>query len=63
MLGNYQTYEVNVKLTFEAPVFEEDPDDVFELADLEKTSVTQALTSVFAECEIQNLEVTPVIQP
>lgn len=61
MLGNYQKYTVKVEYTFEAPVFEEDPQDVFELAELEKKSVAETLSGVFTDIEIQSLEVTPII--
>lgn len=61
MLGDYQKYEVNVKFTFEAPVFPEDPDDVFELAALEEKSVATELSIAFPELEIQGLNVVPVV--
>jgi len=61
MLGNYQKYEVTVKFTFESEVFPEDPDDVFELAQLEAKSVATELGIAFSELEIQTLDVAPVI--
>lgn len=61
MLGDYQSYEVEVKFTFEAEVFPEDPDDVFELAQLEEKSIVTQLGIVFPDLEIQGLKVTPVI--
>ncbi len=61
MLGDYQKYEVTVKYTFEAEVFPEDPDDVFELAKLEEKSVAEQLSIAFPELEIQDLTVAPVI--
>lgn len=61
MLGDYQTYDVTVKFTFEAEVFPEDPDDVFELAQLEAKSIDQQLRLAFSELEVQSLTVTPVI--
>lgn len=61
MLGNYQKYEVTVKFTYEAPVFEEDPDDVFELAALEEKSVATELHVGFPELDIKELSVAPVI--
>lgn len=60
MLGDFQKYEVNAKFTFESEVFPEDPDDVFELAELEKTSVATELSIAFPEIEIQELSVVPV---
>jgi hypothetical protein len=60
MLGDFQKYEVNVKFTFEAPVFPDDPDDVFELAQLEEKSVATELSIAFPELEIQDLTVVPV---
>lgn len=61
MLGDYQTYTVDVKFTFDAEVFPEDPADVFELALLEHKSVAEQLTIAFPGLEFQNLKVTPVI--
>lgn len=61
MLGDYQSYEVEVKFKFEAEVFPEDPDDVFELAQLEEKSIVTQLGIVFPDLEIQGLKVTPVI--
>lgn len=61
MLGDYQKYEVTVKYTFEAEVFPEDPDDVFELAQLEEKSVAEQLSIAFPELEILDLTVSPVI--
>jgi hypothetical protein len=61
MLGDFQKYEVNVKFTFEAPVFPEDPDDVYELALLEEKSVATELSIAFPQLEINELEVAPVI--
>jgi hypothetical protein len=60
MLGDFQKYEVTTKFTFESEVFPEDPDDVFELAELEKKSVATELSIAFPELEIQDLEVVPV---
>lgn len=61
MLGDYQSYEVEVKFKFEAEVFPEDPDDVFELAELEEKSIVTQLGIAFPDLEIQGLKVTPVI--
>jgi len=61
MLGDYQNYEVTVKFIFEAEVFPEDPDDVFELAQLEEKSVAEQLSIAFPELEILDLTVSPVI--
>jgi hypothetical protein len=61
MLGNYQRYEVTVKFAFDAEVFPEDPDDVFELAKLEEKSVAEALSTTFDEVEIEHLSVEPII--
>lgn len=60
MLGDYQRYEVTVKFAFDSEVFPEDPDDVFQLADLEKVSVEQAIRTVFDEVEIESLTVEPI---
>lgn len=61
MLGNYQKYEVNVKFTFESEVFPEDPDDVYELAQLEEKSVATELGISFPGIDITELTVAPVI--
>ncbi len=61
MLGNYQRYEVTVRFAFDSEVFPGDPTDVFELAELEKASVEDALQSVFDELEIDTLKVEPII--
>lgn len=60
MLGNYQRYEVTVKFAFDAEVFPEDPDDVYELAKLEEKSVAEALTTTFDEVDIESLTVEPI---
>lgn len=62
MLGDYQKYEVTVKFTFESEVFPEDPDDVFELAKLEKATVEDTICSAFEEVEIESLSVDPAIE-
>ena len=61
MLGDYQKYEVNVKFTFESEVFPEDPDDVYELANLEKTSLLTDLKVSFPSIEVKDLTVVPVL--
>lgn len=61
MLGNYQKYEVTAKFIFESEVFPEDPDDVFELAELEAKSVATELSIAFPELEIMELKVAPAI--
>lgn len=60
MLGDYQRYEVTVKFAFDSEVFPEDPDDVYQLADLEKASVEQAIRTVFEEVEIESIKVEPI---
>jgi hypothetical protein len=62
MLGNYQRHEVTVKFSFDAEVFPEDPDDVFELAKLEEKSVAEALSTTFDEVEIEYITVEPIIE-
>lgn len=61
MLGDYQKYEVNVKFTFEAQVFPEDPADIYELAELEKKPTEEALRASFPELEIQELSIEPYV--
>ena len=61
MLGAYQKYEVTVKFTYESEVFPEDPDDVFELAELEKPAVLTDLNVAFPELDVKELSIVPVI--
>lgn len=61
MRDGYQTYKVNVEFEFDAEVFPEDPDDVFELASLEEKSVATELHISFPSIDIKNLSVEPVI--
>jgi hypothetical protein len=62
VLGDYQKYEVTVRYTYEAEVFPEDPDDVFDLAKLEETSVATQLSLALPDLlEIRELTVAPVI--
>lgn len=61
MLGDFQKYEVNVKFTFESEVFPEDPDDVYELADLEEKAIATELSISFPGLDIVDLKVTPVV--
>lgn len=57
-----QRYEVTVKLSYEAAVFDGDPDDVFQLAEQEKDFIQKELESVFGSTvEINELAVVPVI--
>lgn len=58
---SFQKYEVLLTLTFEAPTYPEDPNDVFELANLEKQSIEQSLPTIFPELEVIEFKVTPVI--
>lgn len=57
MVGD-QKFSVNVIFTFEAPVFEGDPTDLFELADLEEKSIVTAIMSQFDDVEIESIKVT-----
>lgn len=43
MAENYQTYKATIEITYSSEVFEGDPDDVFELAALEKPWVEDTL--------------------
>jgi len=45
MATNYQTYTATVEITYSSEVFEGDPDDVYQLADLEKAWVNDTLMS------------------
>lgn len=62
MRTNFQRYEATVKFTFEAEVFPEDPDDVYELAELETATVENTILSVFDEAEVESIKVEPVIE-
>ena len=46
MAENYQTYTATVEITYSSEVFEGDPDDVFQLADLEKGWIEDQLLSL-----------------
>lgn len=61
MLGDYQKYEVTAKFTFEAEVFPEDPDDVFELARLELDSVEAEIFASFPSAQMKELRINPVV--
>lgn len=61
MIRDYQQYEVTVKFVFEAEVFPEDPDDIYELAKLETASVRDTIQTAFEEVQIQSLSVEPLI--
>jgi hypothetical protein len=45
MAENYQTYKATIEITYSSEVFDGDPDDVFELASLEKPWVEDTLLS------------------
>lgn len=59
MREGYQAYEVNVKFIFEAEVFPDDPEDIYELAALEEKSVATELSISFPSAEITELSVVP----
>lgn len=61
MIDRFQKYKVTVEFEFEAEVFPEDPDDVYQLADLEEKSVATELIISFPSIEIKELTVDPVI--
>jgi hypothetical protein len=66
--GNAQTYEATVKLTWSSEIFEGDPDDVFELAGLEKTFLSAVLdTAVLAlnpeDATFDIVSIEPVLEP
>lgn len=56
-----QKFTVDVQFTFEAPVFDGDPTDLFELADLEEKSVAETILQQFDDSEIQSIKVTAVV--
>lgn len=61
MIGDYQKYSVTVNFNFEAEVFPEDPDDVYELAALEKASLEEIIRNSVPDIEDLTLTVNPVI--
>jgi len=46
MAQNYQKYKATIEITYSSEVFDGDPDDVFELAALEKPWVEDTLLSL-----------------
>lgn len=56
MVGD-QKFTVNVSFTFEAPVFEGDPTDLFELADLEERSIVTILDDMFEGFDLDEIKV------
>lgn len=64
MAQNFQTYEATIKLTYQSEVFPGDPDDVYELANLERPWVDQAaqvLAEEFEDGFVELLELKPVL--
>ena len=60
MIEPYQRYEVTVKFEFESEVFAGDPDDVYELAELEKDSVRTIIENSFEGVSVTELKVDPL---
>jgi len=46
MATNYQTYTATIEVIFSSEVFEGDPDDIYQLADLEKAYMEDKLMSL-----------------
>lgn len=64
MAQNFQTYEATIKLTYRSEVFPGDPDDVFELANLERPWVDQAIQGLAEEFEdgfVELMELKPIL--
>lgn len=61
MQTNFQEYEVNVRFRYTSEVFEGDPNDVYELAELERATAVTAIEIAFPEAELFDLTVDPVI--
>ena len=59
----FQTYEVKLTFRYEAQVFEDDPDDRFLTANLEKDDLQNKIETWFPGCVIDNLTVKPIIAP
>lgn len=49
MATNYQTYTATIEITYSSEVFEGDPDDVFQLADLEKVWIEDQMMSIASD--------------
>lgn len=45
-IRNDQSFFATIEFNYSAPVFEEDPDDVYELAQLEKADLERSIKSV-----------------
>ena len=60
---NEQKFEALIKLVWTSPVFEEDPDDVYELADLEKPYLLDHANGLAFEMEgtVEIVKFGPVI--
>jgi len=58
-----QEYEVTISFKYVGKVFEDDPDDRFELAEFEKDDLERLLLNHFDDCSIDKIKVTPVITP
>lgn len=61
MQTNFQEYEVTLKLRYTSEVFPGDPDDVYELADLERYAVVTELNLAFPDSEILSMSIDPVL--
>jgi hypothetical protein len=49
MAENYQTYTATIEITYSSEVFDGDPDDVYQLADLEKGWVEEQAMSFIGD--------------
>lgn len=68
MTENYQTYKATIEITYSSEVFEDDPDDVFQLADLEKDWVTGRMINLVEDFDSDDrlagfvvVDVVPVV--
>jgi len=64
MAQNVQKYEATFTLTYTSEVFPGDPDDVFELAKLERPWIADAVQEFaddFADGQAELLELKPVL--
>ena len=65
MAENYQTYTATIEITYSSEVFKGDPDDVYQLADLEKGWIEDhflhALESFDSDEKLASFIVTSVV--
>lgn len=61
MATNYQTYTATIEVTYSSEVFEGDPDDVFQLADLEKVWIENQMMSIASDFDSDEKDASFVV--